>query len=287
MATPAVSPAPAPGVFRPPPLLPDLQAARQAGRRVGVAYGEFAAWEQYFLDLFAEGGVVQGIALWDRLPPERKLEVLARVQNAYNSLPKLPPSTSIAMARVLREGFAEGSQTGYETALFATRAVWVACELAKAYAVAKASTPVPYHIGASINLTRDCTSHTASRAILEMTGVEVPAERLVRTFGVPKVSIAKYRDAVTYARRWFEMVGIRLEGKPVDLLQAIQRKAVGRYVVFFQGEGHVVFAEITVTETRIIDDQAGKVWHTIIEAQNYLKEPIGAAHRIESVVLPF
>ncbi|WP_141692100.1 hypothetical protein [Nocardia brasiliensis] len=287
MATPAATPAPAPGVFRPLPLPPDLAAARAAGRRVGIAYGEFAAWEKYFLGLFAEGGVVQGVALWDRLPPERRLEAIALVKNAYDSLPKLPPSTSIAMARVLRQGFEEGAKAGYEAELFATRAVWVACELAKAYATAKASTPVPYHVGASINLTRDCTSHTAARAILEMTGVEVPVDRLVRNFGVPKVSIASYRDAVSYARNWFERVGIRLGAKPVDLLQAIQRRAVGRYVVFFQGEGHVVFAEITATETRIIDDQAGKMWHTIIEAQNYLKEPIGAANRIESIVLPF
>jgi hypothetical protein len=130
-----VTPAPAPGVFPPSPPVPgSIEAARRAGRLVGEAYGEFAAWEKAFTDMFAAATFTGGIRPWDRLPAERRMEVILKVQRAYESLPKLPPSTSMEMARALRQGFEQGASIRYEAARFMTRAVWVVCELAKAFA---------------------------------------------------------------------------------------------------------------------------------------------------------
>ncbi|WP_433654738.1 hypothetical protein ACQPW1_28540 [Nocardia sp. CA-128927] len=280
--------APAPGVFRPPPPVPgSLDAARQAGRKIGVAYGEFdSAVEEFMSRVNYHGAWGAYRSEWEKEKPERKLKVLLEMQHEYDALPKLPPTTSLAMAKALREGFREGAKNGYEAARFEALVVWVFCEFAKDYALARAAVPSVHHIGAAASSARDCTAHTASRAILEMTGVEVSPEKLVARFGIPTESVdTGYRVAVAYARSWFERLGFRLSDL-LDFEQAIRRRAVGRYAVFFQGKGHVVFGEITATEVRLIDDQSKVVYRSVIEAQNGTGYQIGGAYKIESVAIP-
>lgn len=286
MATPNFTPAPAAGVSPPPPLLPDIRAARDAARKVGEAYGRFQADRQEFVDFFTQTGLTGGVAPWNRTSPKEKLELLAKVQRAYAALPPLPPSSSLEMAKAVRDGFREGAKIGFDAARFEYRAVWVACELAKAFAIGKASVPTTYHIGsAAFDKTRDCAARTAARAILELTGLEVESAGLVETFGLPSESIDGYRMAVAYTRSWFQRLGFTV-GDLVDFEQAVRSRIAGRYLVFFQGRGHVVYGEITATEVRLIDDQAGRVWRSVMEAQNYLGVKIGGAYRIESYLPP-
>jgi hypothetical protein len=291
MADGGSTPAPAAGVTPPSPPVPgSLEAARQAGRKVGEAYGEFKAWQETFLELFTATAATGGVVLWDRLPPERRLEVIGKVQHAYDTLPALPASTSIEMAAALRQGFQEGAKAQYESERLLTRAVWVACELAKAFAVAKASAPVSVvAIRSAADGFTDCAARTASRAVLEMTGVEVPADQLVRNFGLPMSATQGFEAAVSYARNWFTKMGITLAARVGGFGPVREGGTIGRYVIFFKGGpsgGHVVFGEVTATEVRIIDDQKGKVWSSLMQAQNYLGMKAATSSRIESITLP-
>jgi hypothetical protein len=250
---PGWHPAPAAGVTPPSPPVPGspaarVQAAKAIGARVGRVHGEFRAWLENFLDMFTTTGVTGGIPAWIRLPPQRQQEAIALVQKNYDSLPRLPPAATTEEAAAMRDGFLDAVTLSYEADQFMNRAVWAACELAKAVAIAGASTQSVSAIGSFADKFSDCAAQTASRAILEMTGTEVPASYLVRAFGLPRTSIAGYDAAVAYARNWFKMVGIELAPNPGGFVPVAQGGIAGRYVVFLKGGargGHVVFGEVS------------------------------------------
>jgi hypothetical protein len=268
--------------------------ARELGKRVGVAYGEFRADADKFLMVLFETPKTGGVPLWDRMSPEERLRSIAGIRREFDALPKLPVAPDLATAAALREGFLEGAKSGFEIERFKLRAVWVACELAQIWAIGRAASPRAVAIGAfDSSKLSDCAAHTAARAIREMNGAEIDAGWLARTFGLPRVAISNLRDAMSYALNWFEGVGIKLAPKPVDFHYASQRGVpqgvIDRYVVFFKGGkdgGHVAYGEITANGTRIIDNQAGLMWTNVVSAQNALQMEITAGFRIESVTVP-
>src|SRR5690348_11761492 len=96
---PAWHPAPVPGAMPPSPLAPGspaarIQAAKAIGARVGRVHGEFRAWIENFLDMFAATGITGGVATWNTLRPQRQQEVIALVQRNYDSLPRLPTAAT-------------------------------------------------------------------------------------------------------------------------------------------------------------------------------------------------
>jgi hypothetical protein len=283
-------PAPAAGSSPASPPVPgSLQAAREAGAKVGKVHGEFRAWAESFLDLFTSTRATGGMALWDRLPPEERLRVIAKVQWTYDNLPALPPAGTVEQAAAMRAGFADAAKTSYEAERLMNQAVWAACELAKAAALARAAAPTPTTIAGFSDKFSDCAAQTASRAIQEMTGVEVPAGYLVRTFGLPRTTLSGFNDAMAYAKNWFVAAGIRLANRAGGLAPVAQGGTAGRYVLFLRGGssgGHVVFAEVTATSMRVIDNQLGTVWGSVEEASRALGMAPASAWRIESITLP-
>ncbi len=283
------SPAPAGGASpRLPPAPGSLDAAREAGRRVGTVHGQYRAWVEDFLDMFTTTTLMGGKSLWDSSTAKLRAEALAKVQAENDKLPALPTAPTVEMAQAMREGFAEGAQAGYEADLFMNRAVWVACELAKAAVLARASLPTVGIAGFADKFS-DCAAQTASRAILEMTGSEVEAAYLVRAFGLPRTSLGSVEAAIAYARNWFEMVGLKLAAKPGGLAPVAQGGVAGRYVVFFEGGargGHVVFADLTPDGMRIIDNQLGSVWNSVADAQRALGMKVTTVSRIEAIQIP-
>ena len=238
--------------------------------------------------MFTTTTLMGGKSLWDSSSVKIRAEVLAKVQAEHDKLPALPVASSVEIAAAMRAGFAEGAKAGYEADLFMNRAVWVACELAKAAVVARASVPT-VGIGGFADKFSDCAAQTASRAILEMTGAQVDAAYLVRAFGLPRTSLGSVEAAIAYARNWFEMVGLRLAAKPGGLAPVAQGGTAGRYVVFFEGGsrgGHVVFADLTPDGIRIIDNQLGSVWGSLADAQRALGMRATTVSRIEAIELP-
>ncbi len=251
--------------------------------RVGVVHGEFSAWGESFFGMFDIQWM--GVSSWDRFPANERLRTIALVQSNFDSLPRLPPSTSQEMATALRQGFKEGSKVGYEAARFMARAVWALGELAKAAVTARAAAPSAIAVGGF----RDCAAQTASRAILEMTGVEVSAGHLVRTFGLPRSVLSKYDDAVSFARNYFEALGIKLAARSGGFVEIARGGVPGRYAIFLKGGregGHVIFGEVSSSGIRVIDDQLQKSWTTLAAAERALGMEATSAYRIESIVVP-
>jgi hypothetical protein len=288
---PGWHPAPASRVTLPVAPVPgSLAAARETGARVGKVHGEFRAWFELFIRLFNWTGFSgQYPPVWSTLSPKQRLQAIAEVQRAYTSLPTLPSAKTVEEAQEMRKGFAEGAKVAYEANQFMNRAVWAACELAKAYVTARASVPSVAMVRGFSDLFSDCAAQTASRAILEMTGVDVPASYLVRTFGLPRASIDGYEAAVAYARNWFAAVGLELAPRAGGLLPVAQGGVAGRYVLFLKGGargGHVVFADLTASEMRVIDNQLGSVWTSVAEAERALGMKATTSSRIVSATVP-
>lgn len=287
MTDPVKQPAPAAGATARIPLAPPLEAARIAAERVGRAYGAFRAdLDEDFFVIF-ETPFMGGIVLWDRMSPDEQRRHMTKVQLEFDRLPKLPVATSIPMAAAVREGFESGAMSGYEVKRTEFRAVWVACELAKAIILARASTPSVTAVGSAFTSRfSDCGAQTAARIIQEATGVQTSASFLARTFGLPRVSIAGYDAAVSYALNWFEGIGIKLAPKPGGFYI---RGQAGRYVIFMKGGatgGHVVYGEVSASGLQVIDNQLGAVWKSLEAAQGKLGMQATAAYRVESVALP-
>lgn len=114
-----------------------------------------------------------GITLWDRMTSDQRRRYLANVQSEFDRLPKLPTATNLTMVSAIREGFESGAGSAYEAQRFQYRAVWVACELAKAAILGRAATPTVRAIGSAFTSRfSDCAAPTAARITQEMTGVE-------------------------------------------------------------------------------------------------------------------
>jgi hypothetical protein len=288
------NPAPAPGATPRQPYPPAVEAARREGERIGQIYGRFKAdVEQGFLKNFEPRPELAGVVLWDRMGPDDRRQLLANYSRKVQALPKLPVAPNRAEAAALREGFLSGSSRAYESRRFEYWAVYVACELAQQLVliVATGGTgPVVRSIGAAAETKfSDCAAHTASRVILEATGIEVSAPELFRAFGLPRQAISKLADAIAYAKNYFTKLGIVLRPTPVPLERGISltRYPPGRYVIFMEGiDGHVVYGEIAKDSITIIDDQIGKRWSSITAAQYDLQMRVRVAYLIEQVTPP-
>src|SRR5215471_17279022 len=141
------TPAPAPGATARQPLPPLIEAARREAERVGREYGKFKAdLEQDFYMMF-QTPYMGGIVLWDRMNNDERRKHLENVQREMDKLPKLPIATDLVTLAAIKEGFHAGANSAYEIERFNFRAVWVACELAKAVIVGKASMPTIQSVG--------------------------------------------------------------------------------------------------------------------------------------------
>jgi hypothetical protein len=289
---PLFTPAPAPGANPPPPLPPQAAALFKRSQDIGKEYGKFEADLETFFFYIFDTPAMGGIVLWDRMTEAERRKTLQRVQNGYATLPTLPTASNLIEAQAVRDGFRGGANYAYETERFKFRAVWVTCELAKAFVLAKAAMPVTVGIGAaSTSKFRDCAAQTAARIIQELTGVQADAAYLTRAFGLPRVALASspsggYKNAVSYALNWFEQLGIKLAPKPGGFYAGGQQ---GKYVVFFEGGatgGHVVYGEVTAKGVTLIDNQTGQIWTDLVRAQNQLGMKATGAHLVQSVAVP-
>jgi hypothetical protein len=169
------------------------------------------------------------------------------------------------------------------------RAVWAAAQLLLV-AIAHGEPATPLAIG-SFGKMEDCTSHVAARLMQEMTGTEVPAEYLLRTFGLPRSVRSEpgaFKIATAYARKWFAGVGVRLAESPGGFREG---GPVGRYVLFMGDDtkGHVVFGEVAEAGLRIIDDQGGtRIWNSVWAAERGVGGlELQSVWRVERVEVPF
>ncbi|WP_434445322.1 hypothetical protein [Lentzea sp. E54] len=220
-----------------------------------------------------------------------KIDAIRRIQDEYNALPRLLRAVSPQHESAQRRGFEEGAAHGYESTRFIARALWAIAELAKMAALGAVAEPTIVGFGSSGQiLARDCAPRTAARVIQEMTGVEVPADYLLRAFGIPPATIDGYKAAVAYTRNWFASVGIRLSPRPGGFHPVAEGGVPGRYVIFMMersgGDGHVVFGEVTAAGVRIVDDQLGRTWTSLTSAQNALGMEATTVSRVEEVVIP-
>jgi hypothetical protein len=294
MGTP-VTPAPAPGATARQPLPPPVESARREGERIGRIYGEFqATLEQEFYLFFSDmSGKLAGATIWDRMGPDDRRKLLATNTQKVQALPKLPPTSNLVEATAQREGFRSEAGRAYESKRFEYWSVRVACDLATDLVVALATGgagPVVRGIGAtSYEKFKDCAAHTASRAVLEATGIEVSPGYLFRTFGLPRETLSSIRAAIAYAKNYFTKLGIILRPEPIALEAGLPltRYPLGRYVIFMEGAGgHVVYGEITKDGITIIDDQIGKRWSSIFAAEYDLKMQIRVGYLIDQVNPP-
>jgi len=225
-----------------------------------------------------------GIVLWDRMAPKERRATLERVQREYTKLPSLPTAANLTELQAIEEGYRSGSNYSYQTERFKFRAVWATCELAMAVFSGPAQ-PELRIAAASTSKFSDCAAQTASRLIREMLGIDVEAAFLSRTFGLPKTALT-YKDAMSYARHWFEMIGVKLSTKPGGFRPGGE---IGKYVIFMRGGasgGHVVYGEVTSTGITIVDNQIGKIWNSLERAQAQLGMQATAAYRVEAVIVP-
>ncbi len=291
MDPPPSSPAPAPGASARQPPPPQLESARLEGEKLGRLYGAFEAKVQLFDDLF--GKKWGGVTVWDRTPDADKKSILGRLVQDIAALPKLPAMSSRPEAMALREGFFSGASRAYITARVEYWAVKIASELAIDLVLAAATmgaAPVVRTISAaSAETFADCAARTASRVFLEAAGADVPAASIFRSFGLPRSSISSMKDAISYAKNYFTKLGITLRPNPVALEAGVSasRYPAGRYVIFMEGaDGHVVYGEIAGDSMTVIDDQIGKRWTSLMEAQNALRMRVSVAYLVDSVVPP-
>lgn len=167
--------------------------------------------------------------------------------------------------------------------------MWAVAELAKAAALSHAATPSAIGIAGSAGLDRDCAARTAARAIREVTGIEVAPTELERAFGLPTTSMNGFDAAVAYCRNWFTGIGIRLAPTPGGFAPVAQGGVPGSYVLFMKGGasgGHVIYGEVTPSGLRIVDDQLGRSWTSVMSAQNALGMQLVTVNRIEGIVVP-
>jgi hypothetical protein len=289
---PVFTPAPAAGATPPPPPPPSQAAklaARAEGVRIGKTYGQFREWKENFLNLLKTPQVGVPFPLWDRMSVEERVKATKKIQDLYNGLPQLSPQTDPELAAAQREGFKEGAERGYDEARFETRAVWAVAELAKAVALSHAATPSAIGIEGSAGIDRDCAARTAARAIREATGIEVASTELESTFGLPTTSIQGFDTATVYCRNWFTGIGIRLAPTPGGFAPVAQGGVPGSYVLFMRGGasgGHVIYGEVTPNGLRLVDDQLGRSWTSVMSAQNALGMELVTVSRIEEIVVP-
>jgi hypothetical protein len=283
----ATTPAPAAGVTAPSSPVPGTPAAaRAAGRRIGEAHGEYRAWSKEFLGLLNDRHA--GVSAWERMSTAERTAAAKKITDTYNALPKLPKGRTPEEDAALQQGFAEGAEAGYRADLFMNRAVWVAAQLLLV-AIAHGEPAEPLAIG-SFGKMEDCTSHVAARLMLEVAEAEVPAEFLLRTFGLPRKVRSEpgaFELASAYARRWFEGVGVRFAEEPGGFRGG---GTLGRYVLVMgnDGEGHVVFGEVTQAGLRIVDDQGGtRIWNSVDAAQRAVGLKVRKAWRVERVEVPY
>ena len=295
MASPAFTPAPAPGATPRQPLPPPIEAAMREGERIGRFYGQFQAkLEEIYYSLFTDmSGKLAGIKIWDRMNDDDRRKALAEVKRQIEALPKLPATSTLAEAVALRDGFRSGSGRAYQSKRFEYWAVHAACDLAIDLVLALATSgtgPVIRSISAgAADKFGDCAAHTASRIILEANGTEVSASYLFRNFGLPRSTVSTVKIAINYAKNYFTKLGITLRPEPIALEAGLPltKYPLGRYAIFMEGEGgHVVYGEIRKEGITIIDDQLGKRWNSIFSAEADLKMQIRVGYLVDDVQPP-
>jgi RHS repeat-associated protein len=148
---------------------------------------------------------------------------------------------------------------------------------------------VPTRIGASGTLD-DCAACTASRAIDDLTGVEVSAKDLISKYGLPQKTNIGFNAALDYAKNYLTRVladfGLKLAEKPGGFAPIAKGGTEGTYAVFLEGGragGHVVYGNVTKSGITVTDYQLGKTWSSLDSAASQLGMKPRAAYRIENV----
>jgi RHS repeat-associated protein len=266
----------------------DFEAALKEGEGVGKTFGEFFSWVDN-LESMLKTPVEPGgnRSAFSNMSPSDKASLSALIDQKYASLPQLRTSTDPNISNALQIGFREGAGQGYQQAVFEQRAAFFSLELLKQFVLhSAASAPTSSIV---VGGKSDCAACTASRAIREMLGADVPAESLARNFGLPRAAITNYNDAVSFAKNYFTALGFKLSARPGGFLEVAKGGVEGSYAIFLEGGssgGHVVFGKVTSTGLQIFDDQLGKSWSSLEAATRDLGMTARSAYLIESITLP-
>ncbi|WP_146034352.1 hypothetical protein [Rhodococcus sp. ENV425] len=275
----------------PSPSNPDQ--AEAAGANIGRLYGRFQAdVEKFFSVMEKDWG---GAKAWDLLSPAEKEKILSSISGEYGRLPRLPAVPDRRVSEALKLGFRKAFGNAYLVTLVEFHCVLIMTELLREFAVTRAATGVVAKIGGAgaasyVKNINDCAAHTASIAYREMIGIEVSAEWLARTSGLPQAAYASTGSkalefAQQYALNWFTRLGFKIATKSGGFATVREGGVIGRYVVFYRGAhgtGHVVYGEVTSDGLRIVDGQLGKVWYSVNHSQSSIGE-ILKSYRIESI----
>jgi hypothetical protein len=122
-------PAPAPGVFVPPPPLPGTPAAiKSEATRIGTAWGTLLGERDVALETLQTKWA--GVSVWDRMKPEERSAWAKNAESEFAKLPVLPQYDKPDLVAAQEEGFSAGIESGYSGAKFAAFLVKLGSELA-------------------------------------------------------------------------------------------------------------------------------------------------------------